>query len=384
MNVYVRSLGRALARAGVPCDVLTRQEYPGMARSVAVERGLVVRHLRAGRPGPIPKDELVDVVDEFSDRIVELYRDPRRRPDLLHANYWVSGLAVHRAKHALELPMVVTFHTLAKVKAATAANAEPPQRVRAELEVLNCADLVLAATPDEADQLVELYDADRSRIEIVPPGVDHHLFRPGDRARARRALGLGDRPVLLFVGRIQPLKGVELAVRTFARVAALEPEAVLVVVGGPSGPDGPAELARARQAAVAGGVADRVLFRPPVAHEHLVTYYHAADVCLVPSSSESFGLVALEAAACGTPVVATAVGGLRSVVHDGLTGFLVDGREVDDFAAPVALLLGDADLRAEMAVSATESSMRYSWDMTAVRLRRLYADLVARTPVRCA
>jgi D-inositol-3-phosphate glycosyltransferase len=384
MNVYVRSLGRALARAGVPCDVLTRQEYPGLPRTVAMERGLVVRHLRAGTPGPIPKDDLVGVVDEFSDRIVELYRDPRRRPDLLHANYWVSGLAVHRAKHALELPMVATFHTLARVKAATAASAEPPQRIRAELEILNCADLVLAATSDEADQLVELYDADRSRIEIVPPGVDHHLFRPGDRDRARRSLGLGDRPVLLFVGRIQPLKGVELAVRTFARVAALEPEAVLVVVGGPSGPDGPAELARARQAAVDGGVADRVLFRPPVAHEDLVSYYRAADVCLVPSRSESFGLVALEAAACGTPVVAAAVGGLRSVVHDGCTGFLVDGREVDDFAAPVALLLGDADLRAEVAVSAAESSMRYSWDMTAVRLRRLYADLVARTPVRCA
>jgi D-inositol-3-phosphate glycosyltransferase len=383
MNVYVRSLGRALARAGVASDVLTRVEDADLPRDVACEPGLVVRHLVAGPCRPLAKDELLPVVDAFSDRIVDLYRDPRLRPDLLHANYWLSGLAVHRAKHRLDLPMVATFHTLARVKAHADGSPEPSARVAAEFEIVNCSDLVLAATQDEADQLVSWYDADPARVEVVPPGVDHHVFHPGDPAAARAALGLDDRPVLLFVGRIQPLKGAELAVRTFARVASLDPRAVLVVVGGPSGPDGPAELARARQAAVDAGVAHRVLFRPPVAHAALVDYYRAADVCLVPSRSESFGLVALEAAACGTPVVASAVGGLRSVVHDACTGFLVDGRDPDDFAAPVALLLGDPDLAAEMGVSAAESSMRYSWDMMAVRLRRLYADLLARTPVRC-
>jgi D-inositol-3-phosphate glycosyltransferase len=383
MNVYVRSLGRSLARAGVPSEVLTRVEDPERPRDVVCEPGLVVRHLVAGPCRPLAKDELLPVVDAFSDRIVDLYRDPRRRPDLLHANYWLSGLAVHRAKHRLDLPMVATFHTLARVKAAAEGTAAPVERVAAELEIVNCADLILAATAEESDELIELYEADPGRVEIVPPGVDHQVFHPGDRAVARAAVGLDDRPVLLFVGRIQPLKGAALAVRTFARVASLDPRAVLVVVGGPSGPDGPAELARARQAAIDGGVADRVLFRPPVAHAALVDYYRAADVCLVPSRSESFGLVALEAAACGTPVVAAGVGGLRSVVHDGCTGFRVDGHHPDDFAAPVALLLGDHDLSAEMGVSAAESSMRYSWDMMAVRLRRLYADLVARAPVRC-
>jgi D-inositol-3-phosphate glycosyltransferase len=383
MNVYVRSLGRALARAGVSCDVLARVEDPELPRDVACEPGLVVRHLVAGPTRPLPTDELLPLVDDFSDRIVDLYRDPMQRPDLLHANYWLSGLAVHRAKHRLDLPMVATFHTLARVKARAEGTPEPKVRVAAEFEIVSCADLILAATEDEADQLVSLYDADAGRVEVVAPGVDHRIFHPGDRGAARGALGLDDRPVVLFVGRIQPLKGAELAVRAFARVASLDPRPVLVVVGGPSGPDGAAELARARQAAIDGGVADRVQFRPPVPHADLVDYYRAADVCLVPSRSESFGLVALEAAACGTPVVAAAVGGLRTVVHDGCTGFQVDGRDPDDYAAPVALLLGDADLAAEMGVSASESSMRYSWDMMAVRLRRLYADLVARTPVRC-
>jgi D-inositol-3-phosphate glycosyltransferase len=385
MNVYVRSLGRSLARAGVPCDVLARVEDPDLPRDVACEPGLFVRHLVAGPAAPLTTDELLPYVDDFSDRIVDLYRDPAQRPDLLHANYWLSGLAVHRAKHRLDLPMVATFHTLARVKARAEGTPEPVLRVAAEQEIVACSDLVLAATQDEAEQLVALYEADPARVEVVPPGVDHQIFHPGDRALARKRLGLDeDRPVVLFVGRIQPLKGAELAVRTFARVAQLDPRPVLVVVGGPSGPDGPAELARARQAAVDGGVADRVLFRRPVPHAQLVEHYRAADVCLVPSRSESFGLVALEAAACGTPVVAAAVGGLRSVVHDGCTGFQVEGRDPDDFAAPVALLLGDHDLAAEMGVSASESSMRYSWDMMAVRLRRLYADLVARTPVRCA
>jgi D-inositol-3-phosphate glycosyltransferase len=383
MNVYVRSLSRSLARAGVGCDVLARAEDPDLPRDVPLDPGVLVRHVVAGPTAPLDTGELLPVVDEFSDRIVDLYADPLRRPDLLHANYWLSGLAVHRAKHRLDLPMVATFHTLARVKARAEGTPEPIERVRAEIEVVNCADLILAATQDEHDQLVGLYDADPARVEVVPPGVDHQIFHPGDRAVAKKSLDLDDRPVVLFVGRIQPLKGTELAVRAFARVAQLDPRPILVVVGGPSGPDGPAELARARQAAVDGGVADRVQFRPPVPHADLVDHYRAADVVLVPSRSESFGLVALEAAACGTPVVAAAVGGLRTVVHDGCTGFLVDGRDPDDFAAPVALLLGDPELAAEVGVSASESSMRYSWDMTAVRLRRLYADLIARAPVRC-
>jgi D-inositol-3-phosphate glycosyltransferase len=207
------------------------------------------------------------------------------------------------------------------------------------------------------------------------------MFAPGDRREARRRLGLGDGRVLLFVGRIQRLKGVALAVRCLAAIA--DPTVTLVIVGGPSGPDGEAELARALALVDDLGVADRVHFVPPQPHEQLVHFYRAADVCLVPSRTESFGLVALEAAACGTPVVAASVGGLRSLVDDGETGFLVEGRDPTDFAAPVALLLDDLDLASQMGARAAAHSRRYSWSSTAGRLRRLYSDLDSRALVRC-
>jgi D-inositol-3-phosphate glycosyltransferase len=383
MNVYVDSLARGLARAGVNCEVLTRVEAPGQAPIVEVEPGYVVRHLPAGPRARVPKEDLLGLVPEFTDRIVELYRDDRLRPDLLHGNYWLSGLASHRAKHELDLPMVATFHTLARVKAETAASDEPELRARGEAEIVRCSDLILASTAEEVDQLASLYDADRRRIEIVAPGVDHHVFRPGDRGAAKAALGVSGHNVLLFVGRIQPLKGLELAVRSFARIAAGDPTALLVVIGGPSGSDGPAELARAQAVIAEHRLEARVQFHPPQLHPRLVTWYRAADVCLVPSRAESFGLVALEAAACGTPVVAAAVGGLRSIIHDGVTGVLVDGRDPSDFAAPIERLLRDPGERADMGLAASAASLRYSWDMTAVRLRRLYADVIARTPVRC-
>jgi D-inositol-3-phosphate glycosyltransferase len=255
-------------------------------------------------------------------------------------------------------------------------------RVDAERRILACSDLVLASTTDERDQLASLYDVDRDRVEVVAPGVEHALFSPGGRTRAKRALGLDGRRVLLFVGRIQPLKGADLAA---AALAALDdPNATLVVVGGASGADGEAEMTRLHALVHDLGIGDQVRFVAPQPHHRLADFYRAADVCLVPSRTESFGLVALEAAACGTPVVAAAVGGLRSLVDDGHTGFLVSSRDPEDWAAPVAVLLDDPDLRAEMGISANARARRYSWSITAGRLRRLYGDLVAREPVRCS
>jgi D-inositol-3-phosphate glycosyltransferase len=186
---------------------------------------------------------------------------------------------------------------------------------------------------------------------------------------------------MLFVGRVQPLKGLELAVECLAEAAG---DAVLWVVGGPSGAEGPAELDRAKARAGDLGVAERVLFLPPVPHHRLVDYYRAADVVVVPSRSESFGLVALEAAACGTPVVASAVGGLTAIVEDGVTGFLVEARDPLDWGTPVSLLLDDPELAQAMGARAAVASGRWSWSMTAARLRRLCADLVERTPVECS
>jgi D-inositol-3-phosphate glycosyltransferase len=380
MNIYVRSLSSALARAGVACDVYTRAEHQGQPRVVTVEPNFRVFNIPAGPAAPVPKESLPGLVDEFTEAMLGQIRACGRDYELLHANYWLSGQVAHRLKHELSLPMVATFHTLALVKRGVEASDEVPGRVRGETDIMRCADLILASTPDEAGLLNSLYGADPDRVEVLPPGVDHRLFSPGDRAAARARLGHPGRRVLLFVGRIQPLKGLDLAVQALAEID----DAVLWAVGGPSGADGPGELDRVLKLAADLGVADRLVLLPPRPHHELVDYYRAADVCLVPSRTESFGLVALEAAACGTPVVAASVGGLRSIVADGETGLLVEGRDPLEWATAVALLLDDGDLAAAMGSRAATRSGSWSWGMTAARLRRLCSDLVERTPVTCS
>ncbi len=236
MNVYVRALASALARAGVECDVLTRRDHPGQPDVVEIEPGFRVVHLDAGPPVAMPKHALIDLIEPLADATLEHLAQEDLRYDVLHANYWVSGALGHRLKHELDVPLVATFHTLARVKADAGVDDDPEQRARVEQETISCTDLILASTADEREQLVGLYGADRDRIEIVPPGVDHEIFNPGGpgaREAARAALDLEDRPALLFVGRIQPLKGARLAVKTLA--ALEDPRAVLLVVGGPSG-----------------------------------------------------------------------------------------------------------------------------------------------------
>jgi D-inositol-3-phosphate glycosyltransferase len=381
MNVYVRELVGSLAQAGVRCSVYVRRWHDELPEEVSVEPGFRVVHVPAGAPD-LAKDALPGIVDEFTDGVLD---DVRRLGDVdaIHANYWLSGVVGHRLKHALDLPLVSTFHTLARVK-AEGGDREPESRVRAEAEVVACSDAITASCLAERAQLVRLYGASPARVEIVPPGVVHAFFSPGDRRGARHPLGLGDHPVLLFVGRIQPLKGIDVAVRALAELSASRPDAVLVAVGGPSGADGLAELHRARALADDLGVADRIHWTDPQPHHLLSTYYRAADVVLVPSRSESFGLVALEAAACGTPVVAAAVGGLRTLVDHGRTGFLVDGRDPAVFAAYADEILGNPTLAAGMGAAAAERALGYTWSTTAARLRRLYNDLTARSLVDCA
>jgi D-inositol-3-phosphate glycosyltransferase len=385
MNVYVRELVSALAQAGVASDVYTRRWADELPEVIDVEPGFRVVHVPAG-PADLPKEALPAVVDEFADGVLEHLTQgdpPGGTADALHANYWLSGVAGHRLKHELGLPLVSTFHTLARVKAET-GDREPQRRVAAEADVVGCSDAILASCAAEATELERLYGADPARIEIVPPGVVHAFFSPGDRAGARSALGhLGrlDGPVLLFVGRIQPLKGLDIAVRTLAALG--DPSAVLVVVGGASGPEGGAELERIGKLAVELGVAGQLRFTDPQPHHLLSTYYRAADVVLVPSRSESFGLVALEAAACGTPVVAAAVGGLRTLVDHERTGFLVEGRDPAAYAGHVQRILGDPVLARQLAANAVARARGYTWSTAAGRLRRIYADITARSLVEC-
>ncbi len=382
MNVYVRELVSALAQAGVQADVFVRRWDDDSPAVVDVEPGFRVIHVEAG-PNELAKEQLPAVVDDFADG-VRSHLERLGDVDALHANYWLSGVAGHRLKHELELPLVSTFHTLARVKAET-GDPEPALRDRAEAEVIGCSDAILASCVAEVEQLVDLYGADPQRVEIVAPGVDHAFFSPGDRAGARHALAhldLGDGPVLLFVGRIQPLKGADVAVRALAELERAD--ATLVVVGGASGRDGDAEVARVHKLVADLGLTGQVRFVDPVPHHLLSTYYRAADVCLVPSRSESFGLVALEAAACGTPVVASAVGGLRTLVEHERTGFLVEGREPAAFADHVRDILTVPSVAAELSAQAARRARGYTWSTAAGRLRRIYADLTARRLVDCA
>lgn len=381
MNVYVRELSTALARAGVTCDVFTRADAPGLPPTVSVEPGFRVHHVPVGPAHPVDKERLPELVPDFTTAVQQRLAAGDHRPDVVHANYWLSAVAGHELKHRLDTPLVTTFHTLARVK-AMGEDREPEARAVAEQSVIGCSDAILASCRVERQELVELYGAADDRIEEVPLGVDHAFFSPGSRHGARAALGLGGHPVLLFVGRIQPLKGADVAVRALAGLD--DPSAVLLLVGGPSGPEGPAELARLHDLVDDLGVRGQVRFVAPQPHHLLSTYYRAADVCLVPSRSESFGLVALEAGACGTPVVAACVGGLQTLVDDGRSGFLIDGRDAAAYAVAVERILRDPGLAKEMGANAALRSRRYAWSYTAARLRRLYGDLTARSLVSCA
>ncbi|MGH9091963.1 MAG: glycosyltransferase [Acidimicrobiales bacterium] len=403
MNVYVRELATALARAGATCDVFTRAWSPALPPVVDVEPGFRVHHVPAGPLAAVAKEALPAVVDEFTDGVLARMTGPAApgaapAPDAdgpyeaVHANYWLSGLSGHAIKHELDLPLVSTFHTLDRVKAEAEPEevraGTPSRRAEAEAAIVRCSDAVLASCSVEADQLVALYHAEPERIAVVAPGVDHAFFGPGHRPQARRALGLpADGTLLLFVGRIQPLKGADMAVRTLAELSARGRDRGrtyrLVVVGGPSGPHGDEAYRGLEGLAAHLGVAGQLTMVEPQPHELLSTFYRAADACLVPSRSESFGLVALEAAACGTPVVASAVGGLTTLVEDGRTGFLVDEAQPAAFAQRVERVVGEPLLAERLSTGAVLRARTYTWREAAARLSAVHDGLVAGRLVEC-
>lgn len=387
MNVYVRELAAALARSGAECDVFTRATSAELAPVAVVEPGFRVHHVPAGPPAPMAKEHLLDVVDEFT-KGVRKVMEAAEPFEAIHANYWLSGLAGHELKHHFDLPLVSTFHTLDRVKAEAGPEEVRAglagQRAQAEATIIGCSDAVLASCSVEARQIADLYGADDSRIRVVAPGVDHAFFGPGHRPQARRALGLPeDEVVLLSVGRIQPLKGIDVSVRSLAELVAAGRRCRLLVVGGPSGPHGEEALADLWALAGVLGVTERLQVVDPQPHELLSTYYRAADVCLVPSRSESFGLVALEAAACGTPVVASAVGGLTTLVDHGRTGFLVDGADPGRYAAYVSRVLDEPLLAERLSSAAVLRARRYTWRGAAASWHRLHDELLVKQLVDC-
>ena len=290
-----------------------------------------------------------------------------------------SGVLI---KEALEIPLANSFHTLGRIKDLTRrADEAPSSRMRTltEDEVIAQSDCVIASTPYEFDDLMEHYGATPERLCTSPPGIDHRKFHPGDRGEARQWLGLGPEPIVLFAGRIQPLKGADIAVEAVAQLELIDaPAPHLLIVGGPSGPDGDAELGRVRQTATDLGIGDRVHCLAPQPHAQLVAFYQAANVLIMPSRAESFGLVAAEAQACGLPVVAGAVGGLPYVVSDGVSGLLVDGPDPASYARALTKILGDPALADHLSAGAVEFAAQFSWPSTADRLLELYSGITGR------
>ncbi len=383
MNVYVRELVSSLAHVGIDCTTYTREWTEGLPRVVNIEPNHRVVHIPAGAYH-LTKDELLHHIDDFTDGVIAHLRS-NGGADVVHANYWLSAIAGHRIKHQMTIPLVTTFHTLARVK-AQGGDSESTVREKAEIDIIGCADAICISCTEEQRQFVSLYGKPAGLLEIVAPGVEHAFFAPGSQHGARHALGLDNSPLLLFVGRIQPLKGVEVAIRALKILHSTNPhlcQTRLMIVGGASGAEGDIEMRRVNALIDELRVRDKVLFVEPQPHYLLSTYYRAADVVLVPSRSESFGLVALEAAACGTPVVASAVGGLLTLVEHGRTGFLVPDRDPAVFAAHCAHLLNNKSVAVELGTHAAARARRYTWSFAAARLRRVYADLINRARVEC-
>lgn len=373
LNVYVVELSRRLAARGVAVEVFTRRTSGSQPDVVPLAPGVDVRHVDAGPYEGLAKEDLPGQLCAFT---AGLMRAAAAAPDgyydLVHSHYWLSGQVGWLFAERWGVPLVHTMHTMAKVKNAALAEGDVPEprgRVIGEQQVVEAADRLVANTPDEAADLVHHYGADPSRVAAVPPGVDLGLFRPGDRAAARARLGLPTgAEVLLFVGRIQPLKAPDVLVAAAARLRARRgpgaPPLVVAVLGGPSG-SGLARPTALLDQAAALGVDDILLTRPPVARAELADWYRAADLVTVPSYNESFGLVALEAQACGTPVVAASVGGLRRAVRDGVSGELVPGHDPDLWADVLQRLLADPGTRERMGREAVEHASGFGWDVTA-------------------
>jgi len=380
MNVYVVEVAKRLAALNIEVEIFTRATRGGLPPAVELAPGVLVRHVVAGPLEGLPKEDLPGQLCAFTSGVLraEAMREPGWY-DLVHSHYWLSGQVGWLAKERWGVPLVHSMHTMAKVKNAALADGDAPEpvsRVIGESQVVDAADVLVANTDDEAGQLVRLYDADPSRVVTITPGVDLEVFRPGSQARARRRLGLpADKVVLLFVGRIQPLKAPDVLLRAAARMVEADPllrdRLLVAVVGGPSG-SGLAAPEHLQDLADSLGIRDLVRFAPPVAQRELAQWYRAADVTVVPSYSESFGLVAVESQACGTPVVAAAVGGLRTAVHDGVSGVLVDGHDPDDYGRVLLGLAGAPARRRELGGAAVAHAVQFGWSATAAQLVDVY------------
>ncbi|OII63235.1 D-inositol-3-phosphate glycosyltransferase [Streptomyces sp. CC53] len=382
MNVYIVELAKRLAAIDVEVEIFTRATAGGLPPAVELAPGVLVRHVEAGPYEGLNKEDLPAQLCAFTHEVMRAWAVHRPgHYDLVHSHYWLSGHVGWLAADRWRTPLVHAMHTMAKVKNAALAagdTPEPASRVIGETRIVQASDRLIANTEGEAGELVRHYDADPARVAVVHPGVNLDRFRPADgRAAARRRLGLPvDAFIPVFAGRIQPLKAPDVLLRAAARLLEEDPglrsRMVVPVVGGPSG-SGLAKPEGLQKLAASLGIADVVRFHPPVAQPQLADWFRAASVLVMPSHSESFGLVAVEAQATGTPVVAAAVGGLPVAVRDGETGYLVQGHDPADYARVLRRFVDQPGLTARLGEAAARHARCFGWDRAASATADVYA-----------
>jgi D-inositol-3-phosphate glycosyltransferase len=391
MNVYVRELARELGRRGLAVDVFTRSQDPGIPR-ISRKLGDCVRviHLPAGPETPYNKNLIYDHLAEFAAGVRGFAEADGIRYDVQHSHYWLSGLVARELRAGWGTPIVHMFHTLAELKnrvAQSPAEMEPPRRIACEGDIMRFADRLIAATTLERDQMRALYGADPEKVSIVPPGVDLEKFRPLPCSEARARIGLPpDHHMVLFVGRIQPIKGIDTLIRAMALVLerrpALRDQVCLTLVGGADDATPDSEMARLKALREELGIGDLVTFPGSRDQDTLVDYYTAASIVVVPSYYESFGMVALEAMACGTPVIASDVGGLSLNIADGFNGYLVASGDVEALAYKITLLLTQDELRRQLGRQAHTWATGFSWQIIADETLAAYDLARGREPQR--
>ena len=382
MNIYVVESAERMAAMGVSVDIFTRRHNPDLPDIVELSPGVRVRHLNIGACSAT-KEELPALIPNLSDAFSKVLEDEKY--DVLHSHYWISGKVAMPVAKKFGIPLAHTMHTMARVKNMNLAEGERPEpmiRVQGETQVVAAADALIANTDAEAASLVSLYEACPDNVSVVSPGVDLYTFTAGDgRKAAREAIGLPqDAHILAFVGRIQPHKGPEVLIRAVAEMLNhsphLRPKLITVIMGGASG-SGLGEVERLKDLTSWLNISDVVRFENPVPRAQIPQWYRAADLVCVPSYSESFGLVALEAQACGTPVVATAVGGLRTAVADGISGVLVDGHDPRAWSSVLARLIQEPQRRVLLSMGAIEHASHFGWDATARGTLDIYDRIIA-------
>jgi D-inositol-3-phosphate glycosyltransferase len=386
MNVYIVEVAKRLAALGVEVEIFTRQTARDLPATVEIESGVTVRHVTSGPYEELDKGDLPGQLCSFLSGVLrtEAMYEPGRY-DVIHSHYWLSGQVGWLARERWGVPLVHTMHTMAKVKNLLLAEGDKPEpmaRVLGEEQVVEMADRLVANTAAEARELIDLYSAPAERVAVVNPGVNLQVFQPASKGAARSRLDLPqDAHVMLFVGRVQPLKAPDVLLRAAARMIADDPSLrsrlIVACVGGPSG-NGLARPSYLTELAAELGISDVVRLAPPAPQYELADWYRAADVTVVPSYNESFGLVALESQACGTPVVAASVGGLRTAVKDGVSGLLVDGHDVHAWAQALRAFVDRPAWRDAMGSGARSHAAAFGWPATAARLLDVYSAAMSR------